>query len=70
MNLGEPPFICLGQYKAIFKQYIFTKNMWTHKDEFKIVPKDEVYGIMILAFQFLEFGLGYSLTVPYLQKIH
>ena len=47
MELGERPVICLGQYEAILKQYIFTKKMWTHKGKCWLVKKDEVYGIMI-----------------------
>ena len=39
MNLGERPVICLGQHEAIFKQYIFTKKMCTHKGKCWLVPK-------------------------------
>ena len=39
MNLGERPVICLGQDEAIFKHYIFTKNMLTHKGNCRLVPK-------------------------------
>ena len=49
MKLGERPVIYLGHDEAIFKQYIFTKKVWTHKGKFRIVPKDEGYGIMISA---------------------
>ena len=70
MKLGERPVICLGQYEAIFKQYIFTKKMWTHKGKCRLVPKDEGYGIMILAFQYGEFGFGYPLTVPNSQIVN
>ena len=51
MKLGEHPFICLGQYEAIFKQYIFINKICTHKGKCKLVIKYEGYGIMILAFQ-------------------
>ena len=51
MNLGERPVICLGQYEAIFKQYIFINKICTHKGKCKLVIKYEGYGIMILAFQ-------------------
>ena len=44
--------------------------MWTHKVKFRIVPKDEEYGIMTLAFQSQEFGFGYPLTFTYLQTIN
>ena len=52
MNLVEHPVICLGQYEAIFKHYIFTNKMWTNKAKCRIVPKDEIYVIVILAFQY------------------
>ena len=69
MNLGERPVICLGQYEAIFKKYIFTKKMWTHKGKCFPVTKEKVYGIMILSFQYQDFGFEYTLTVLYLQTI-
>ena len=50
-KLVERPFICLGQYEAIFKQYIFINKICTRKGKFKLVIKYEGYGIMILAFQ-------------------
>ena len=43
--------------------------MWTHKGRCWLVPKDEGYGIMILAFQSREFIFGYPLTVPDLQTM-
>ena len=58
----------LGQDEAILKQYIFTKNVLTHKSKFQLVPKDEGYGIIISAFQFQEIGFDYPLTVPYQQN--
>ena len=70
MKLGESPVICLGQDEAVFKGCIFTKKMWTHKGKYRLVPKDEEYGIVILAFQSREFGFVYPLTVPYLQTIN
>ena len=70
MKLGERPVIFLGQDEAIFKQYIFTKNMWNHKGIFWIVPKDQGYGIMVSAFQYQYFGFVYPLTVPDLQTIN
>ena len=51
MKLAERPVICLGQDESIFKQYIFTKNMWYHKGKFRLVTKDEGYVIMISALQ-------------------
>ena len=47
MNMGEIPVICVGQYEAILKQYIFTTKMWNNKGKCWIVPKDKGYGIMI-----------------------
>ena len=69
MNLVERPVISLGQYEAVFKHYIFIKKMWTHKGKCQIVPKEEGYGIMILAFQPRQFGFGYPLTAPDIQNI-
>ena len=69
MNMGGRPVICLGQYGAIFKQYIFTKKMWTHRGKCWLVPKYQGYGIMISAFQSQQFGLVYPLKVPDLQTI-
>ena len=51
MKLGELPVIYLGQDEAIFKRYIITKKMWTHKGKCKLVPKNEGYGIMIFSLQ-------------------
>ena len=69
INLGELPVICLGQDEAIFKHYIFTKNMWNHKVKYQIVPNDLAYGIIISAFQYQYFGFGSPLTVLNLQTI-
>ena len=60
----------LGKYEAIFKPYILTKKMWTHKVRCLLVQKDEGYGIMISAFQSREFVFWYPLTVPDLQTIN
>ena len=51
IKLVERPVFCLGQDEAIFKHYIFAKNMCTHKGKLRFVPKDEGCRIMILAFQ-------------------
>ena len=69
IKLIERPLFCLGQYEAVFKQYIFTKNMWTHKCKFWLVPKDEGYGIMISAFQSQWFSFWYKLTVSSIKTI-
>ena len=50
MKLRELPVICLGQDEAIFKHYIFTKKIFTHKGKCRLVPKDEGCGIMISDF--------------------
>ena len=50
MKLLERAVMFLDQDEAIFKQYILTKKIWTYKGKFGLVPKDEIYGIMILAF--------------------
>ena len=60
----------LGKYEAIFKPYIFTKKMWTHRVRCWLVPKDDRHSIMISAFQSREFVFGYTLTVPDLQIIN
>ena len=70
MYLVEFPFICLGQDETIFKQYIFTKNMWTCKGICWLVPKDEGFITMISTFQYLELSFGYPLTVKYLQTVN
>ena len=70
IKLGERLVICLGQYEAIFKHYIFTNKMWNKKGKFWLVPKNEVCGIMVLAFQSKEFGFGYTLKIPELQTIN
>ena len=70
MKLVEGPVICLGQYEAIFKQYIFTKKMWTHKGKCQLFPKDEGYGIIIFDFRYRSFGFVYPLTSPDLQNIN
>ena len=70
MNLVEFQVIFLGQYEEIFKNYIFTKKLWTYKGKWWVVLKDEGYGIIILALQSKDFGFGYPLTVPDLQTIH
>ena len=43
--------------------------MWTHKGKCFPVTKEKVYGIMILSFQYQDFGFEYTLTVLYLQTI-
>ena len=58
MKLVERPVICLRQDKAIFKRYILTKNMWTHKGKCWIVPKDKGFEIMVLSFQSQYLFLG------------
>ena len=58
MKLVERPVICLGKHGEIFKNYIFTKKMWTHKGKCWIVPKDKGYGITKSAFQYWEFSSG------------
>ena len=70
INLVERPVICLVQYKEIFKQYLFTNKMWTHKGKFWIVPNYKVYGVMIFSFQSQVFGLRYKLKVLDLQNIN
>ena len=60
MNPGECPVICLDKYEAISKQYISTKKMWNHKGKFRLVPKDEGYGIMISSFQSQSSVFGYT----------
>ena len=70
MNLGKRPFVCLGQDKALFRQYIFTKQLWTYKFKCWIDQKDKGYGNIISAFQSLEFDFGYPLTVTDLQTIN
>ena len=70
MILRERPVICLVQDEEILKQYIFTKKLWNYKGKCQLVPKDEGYGIIILAFQYQEFVFGYPLTITYLQTIN
>ena len=57
--MEELPVIFLGQYEAIFKQYTFTNNIWTHKVKCWIVPKDGGIEIIISDLQSLQFGFGY-----------
>ena len=59
MKLGEHPVICLGQDGAICKQYIFTKNMWTHKGKCRIVPKYEGYGIIVVSLTLMASSLSF-----------
>ena len=68
--MREHLVICLGKYEAILQYHIFTKKIWTHKDDCRIVPKYEGYGIMILDFQSQEFVFLYPLTVPDIQTIN
>ena len=70
MDLVELPVISLGEYEEISKPYIFAKKMRTQKYKYWIVLKYEGCGIMISALQYREFGFGYPLTVPDLQKIN
>ena len=44
--------------------------MWTNKVKSGCIPNNEEYGVMILAIQYLDFGFGYTLTVPYLQNVN
>ena len=60
MKLVEHSVISLGQYKSIFKHYLFTKKMWTHKGKLRIVPEYDGYSVMILAFQFQLFDFNNS----------
>ena len=70
MKPGEYQVICLVQYEAIFKQYIFTKKLCTYKGKCRPVTKYKGYGIIISAFQSREFRFGYPLIVPCLQTIN
>jgi hypothetical protein len=47
----DQPFIAFGQDECIFKQYLFTTKAWVATAGTKgLVPKDEILGVMILAF--------------------
>ena len=43
MNLVECPAICLVQYNAIFKQYIFNRNISIHKGRFQLDSVPDSY---------------------------
>ena len=70
MTLVEQQVICLGNDKAILKQYIFTKEMCDHKGKIFIVPKYKVNVIMIPAFYSWYFLFVYPLTVPDIETIN
>ncbi len=63
--------INLGHDEAIMEQYLLTKKHWTGPNGEKVIsPKDEGLGILISAFQCLEFGFGMKITDEELATIN
>jgi len=57
---NERPLIMFGHDECIFKQYLLTKKAWTlPTGETQLVPKEEGQGVMISAFQSIEFGFDF-----------
>jgi hypothetical protein len=60
-----------GHTESIFKRYHTTKSTWVASDgSTALVPKDDGQGLMILAFQSREFGLGMEICEEKLRKIN
>jgi hypothetical protein len=68
---GCKPLIVFGHDESIFKQFLMSKKAWTGPNgESNIVPKDDGLGVMISAFQSLEFGFGMPLTPDQLEEVN
>ncbi len=67
---NEKPLFSFGQDEYIFKQFSFSPKGWTAPDGTKpILPKDDVYGIMISAMASRDFVFGMNLTDAQLQLL-
>ena len=57
------PIMILGQDECIFRQFVFSKGMWTTPDGQKqLLPKDQGQGIMLSSFCCRELGYGFTPT--------
>jgi hypothetical protein len=67
----EKPLIMFGHDECIFKQYTMTNKSWKAPNgAVVLIPKDDVQGVMISAFQSREFRLGLQLNQEQLALIN
>ena len=61
----------LGHNECIFKLFQFTDKLRTAEDGTHIIlPKDDVIGIIISAFQSCEFGFGHKMSDNQLEQVN
>ena len=61
MPKDQEPIMILGQDECIFRQFVFSKGMWTCPQGHKqLLPKDQGQGIMLSSFCSRELGYGYT----------
>ena len=67
----DKPIMIIGQDKAIFKQYLFTKGSWlTPGGKKQLVPKDEGQGIILSSFVSREIGFGYTPSTEIMNQVN
>ena len=61
----------VGQDECIFKQYLFTKGLWTLPDGTQqLMPKEEGHGVMLSSFCCRELGYGYAVSNYILKQVN